>query len=294
MEKIIEKPRVMEILELLPSGLADEIHRLSASRLKGLFDVREISIRQGGVCSLRIGREEIRLFSSVSRVEMDEIMDKLTGGALYAHRDSIAEGFISLGRGIRVGVCGSASYDGGDLVGIKNISSLLIRVPCDECEFVGELREIIEGGIGNGMLIYSPPGVGKTTAIRSAARIVGGGKYPKRVAVIDERGEFDEYDYLDCSVDILRGYKKSAGIEIATRTLSPRLIIIDEIGGEESDAILTALKCGIPILATAHAKDREELLSKPSLKSLFAASVFSKILGIFIHRDEYLLRAEEI
>ena len=294
MKKMMEKPRVMEILALLPTGIADEIHRLATSRRDGLFGVREISIRHGGVCSLRIGREDIRLFSTVSRGEMDEIMDRLTDGALYAYRDSIADGFISLGRGIRVGVCGSASYDGGDLVGIRNITSLLFRVPTGECEFADELYSVFSRGIGRGMLIYSPPGVGKTTAIRKLASMVGGAKYPKRVAVIDERGEFDEFDYLNCSVDILRGYKKNVGVEIATRTLSPELIMIDEIGAEDADAILSVVKCGIPIVATAHAKDREELLSKPSLSRLFEARVFDVILGISLHRGEYILRAEKI
>ena len=294
MKKTEEKPRALAVTRLLPAEMAEEITRLASCRQGGLSSVKEISLRLGGVCSLKIGREEIRLFSTLGREEMDMISEGLTNGALYAYRDSIAEGFISLERGIRVGVCGSASYDGGSLVGIKNITSLIFRIPTGECEFSEELYGVFCRGIGRGMLIYSLPGVGKTTAIRKLASMVGGGKMSKRVAVVDERGEFDEFDYIGCKVDILKGYKKKIGIEIATRTLSPQLIMIDEIGAEDAEAILSVIKCGIPIVATVHASSKEELMSKPALKPLFETSAFSVALGIFMKNGEDLLRAEDI
>ena len=294
MKKLMEKPRAELVLSLLPRGVADEIYRLAVGRREGLFGVREIRIRREGVCSLLLGRESLTLFSQVSLSEMDSLIERLTSGALYAHRDSIAEGFISLPRGIRVGVCGSAAYDGERLVGISNMTSLVFRIPTGECAFAEELYEIFLGGIGRGMLIYSPPGVGKTTAIRTLVRMVGGGKDPKKTVVIDERGELDEYDYIGCQVDILKGYKRKTGIEIATRTLSPQIIMIDEIGADDADAILSVIKCGIPIVATAHAGDRDELLSKPSLRGLFEAEAFNKILGISICNGRYVLSSEEI
>jgi len=294
MKKLEEKPRAVFVLEILPKKIADEILRLSACRPGGISAIKEISVRLGGGCYLKIGREEIRLFSFPDREEMDLTVDRLLGGALYAHRDNIAKGFVSLGRGIRVGICGSASYDGGALVGVRNINSLIFRIPTGECEFEEELREVFAKGIGRGVLIYSSPGVGKTTAIRRLAALVGGGKCPKRVAVVDERGEFDEFDYIGCKVDILKGYKKSEGVEIATRTLAPQIIMIDEIGAEDVAPILSVIKCGIPIVATAHASSKEELLSKPVLKSLFESSVFSLVLGIFIYNGEYVIRAEKI
>ena len=294
MKKLMERPRAELALGLLPRRIADEIYRLALGRREGLSGIREIRIRRGGACSLMLGKENIRLFSTVGGEEMESIVEGLTRGALYAHRDSIAEGFISLPRGIRVGVCGSAAYDGERLVGISDMSSLVFRIPTGECAFSRELYEIFLGGIGRGMLIYSPPGVGKTTAIRSLALSVGSGKNPKRVAVIDERGELDSQDYLGCEVDILRGYKRRVGIEIATRTLSPDLIMIDEIGADDADAILSVIKCGIPIVATAHAGDRDELLSRPALKGLFDCSAFGIILGISLCDGEYRLSPEEI
>ena len=294
MKKIMEKPRVELVLEFLPLRMAEEILQLSKGRKDGLYGIRELRIRRKGVCTLTLGRENIPLASSINEEEMYAISERLTGGALYAHRDSIAEGFISLPRGIRVGVCGSAAYDGERLVGISNMSSLLFRIPTGECAFAGRLYEIYLGGIGRGLLIYSPPGVGKTTAIRKLAYMISVGKNPKRVAVIDERGEFDENDYHGCSVDILKGYKKGAGIEIATRTLSPDLIMIDEIGAEDAEPVLSAIRCGVPIVATAHAGDKDELLSRTTLKRFFDSSAFDLLVGIYMKDGEYLLSVDKI
>ena len=294
MEKLKEKSRVEMVISLLPYGVKAEIKRLSLGRREGLSGIREIRIRRNGLNSILIGRDEISLLSSVDEVEMDVLFDRLIGGALYAHRDSIAEGYISIGRGVRVGVCGRASYDGSGLVGISDMTSLVFRIPTGECAFKDELYNIFISGIGRGMIIYSPPGVGKTTAIRSLAYMASGGLNAKRVAIIDERGEFDEIDYLGRQVDILHGYKKGVGIEIATRTLSPQLIMVDEIGVEDADAILSSIKCGVPIVATAHAGSKEELLSRAPLRGVFDARAFDLAVGISFASSGYLLSVDRL
>jgi stage III sporulation protein AA len=136
--------------------------------------------------------------------------------------------------------------------------------------------------------------VGKTTALRSLASYVGGGKNPLHVCVVDERCEFDEWDYRDKQVDILRGYKKREGIEIATRTLSPDLIMIDEIGADDATAILSVISCGVPIIATAHAASREELVRKPSLSRLFEVRAFDTLVGIGRSGRKYLLTEDKL
>ena len=282
------------VAELLPREMRDEIIRLASSRRGGVGEIREIMIRRGGVCDLNIGGEVIRLYHRVDNDETDRLVKRLVDGALYAHRDSIASGYISLDCGVRVGICGSASYESDRLVGISDMRSLLFRIPCGRCEFASELEEIFGGGIGQGMIIYSPPGVGKTTALRSLALSLGSGTRPLRVAVVDERCEFSEEDYLGCSVDILRGYRRHLGVEIATRTLSPDLIMIDEIGSEDAEALMGVVRCGIPLVATAHAASIEELIIKPSLKRLFDHSVFSLAVGISHREGKYTLKVDRL
>lgn len=294
MVKSGNEERLMDALVSLPSEMSAEVLRIARGRCGGLSEIREISIRRDGRCSILHGRESIPLISRISAEQINQTAKNLADGALYAQRDNIASGYITLRGGIRVGICGYAKYDGDKLVGVSEIRSLLYRIPGHSCEFREELFSTYLEGIGSGMLIYSAPGVGKTTALRALAGFIGGGINPKRVAVIDERCEFDENDYSSCDVDILKGYKRRAGIEIATRTLAPEVIIIDEIGADDGTAILDVVRCGIPLIATAHAGSLNELLSKRSLKDLIEIGAFNLFLGICRSESGYSLQVDRI
>ncbi len=294
MVKTKRRSAIERVMDILPQRIGEEIVRLASGRRGGASEIREIRIRRGGVCSLIIGGESIRLYRTIGREESDALMSRLIGDALYAHRDSIASGYLSLGDGVRVGVCGSAAYDGDRLVGVSDMRSLVFRIPSGRCEFSDELYSVFRQGIGSGMLIYSPPGVGKTTALRSLARSVGCGREALRVCVVDERCEFSEEDYSGCEVDILKGYKRREGIEIATRTLSSQLIMIDELGADDGDALLNVVRCGIPLIATAHASSLDELMIKPALKGFFDCSVFSVFVGISLCDGSYRLTVDRI
>ena len=105
---------------------------------------------------------------------------------------------------MRVGACGRARYDGERLVGVSQISSLVFHIPSGECELKDEVYSAFLGS-DSGLLIYSKPGRGKTTALRELAFMIGSGKNSKNVTVVDERLEFIAEKYKGCSVDLLRG-----------------------------------------------------------------------------------------
>lgn len=280
------------VLRLLPFCISAEIFRLVGGRVGGSSTIEEICIRREALCTLRLGKERIRLAHSPGREEMDRLVDRLVSSAMYAHRENIASGFISLEGGVRVGVCGSASYESGRLVGIGEITSLLFRFPPKNCDFAESLYTVIDEGIGKGMLIYSPPGVGKTTALRAIAKRLGAKGL--RIAVVDERGEFPREDFKRLEVDVLSGYRRPAGIEIATRTLSPELIIIDEIGGDEGEELMGAVRCGIPIIASAHGEELDDLRQRKGLRTLIDGGVFSCFVGIERREGKYELRVEKV
>jgi stage III sporulation protein AA len=111
---------------------------------------------------------------------------------------------------------------------------------------------------------------------------------------VDERCEFSAEDYSECEVDILRGYKKREGIEIATRTMSPEVLCVDEISGEDGASIAGVVRCGIPIIATSHASSRDELFSKSSLLPLFDCGVFDVFVGISRTDGTYSLSVDRL
>ena len=293
MTEIKKSLPAMRVLDCLPQRMAEEITRLVLVRRGEIGQLREVRLRTEGQCSALLLNERIILCSTLNREETNSLVNALCEGALYAHRDTLASGYITIRDGIRVGVCGYARYEGGGLVGISDVRSLVFRIPTGECAFREELSEAFRG-VRRGMLIYSPPGIGKTTALRSLAASLGRGASAKRVVVVDERCEFSESDYERAEVDILKGYQRRAGIEIAARTMSADVIMIDEIGADDAESIYAVMKCGIPFVATAHSASFEEVMNKPSLSRLFECQAFDRIVGISCSGGEYKLTVNEI
>jgi stage III sporulation protein AA len=131
----------------------------------------------------------------------------------------------------------------------------------------------------NGILVYSPPGEGKTSALRSLA--LGLGTMGMEVAVVDERCEFALEEYVGASVDILRGYRRAEGIEIALRTLSPDVIIVDEIGRlSEAEAMLESLSSGVRVAISAHASSADEVTRRRSLRPFIEVGAVDVLVGI--------------
>ncbi|MBO5907933.1 MAG: AAA family ATPase [Clostridia bacterium] len=292
---VSHKKRVIErVLSLLPSGISSEIMGLSRSRAQGTLEIREIRLRCNSKCTVAYKNEILALQSRLSPLEAQDMLERLSEGSLYAHRDNIINGYIPLCDGVRVGLCGRLGYEGGRAIGVSDVSSFVFRIPSGECEFSSELLSIYSEGGFSGMLIYSPPGVGKTTALRSLALSLGSGRYSRRVCVVDQRCEFLPSDYENAEVDILSGYKKRDGIEIAVRTMSPSVVMIDEVGPGEAESLCDVVRCGVPIVATAHARSVEELYSRGDLSPLIRSGVFNILVGISHADGRYRLTVDRV
>lgn len=283
---------VEDVLAVLPPRVAAEVRRIGTSQHRMDERLSEIRLRADGLSALVLSGRNIPLDTSVSEEEVGHTVQRVCGGALYAYRDTIANGYIPMAHGVRVGLCGRARYDGGQVVGIADIRSLVFRLPCAGCDTRAQLIDVWREGVGAGMLLYAPPGVGKTTALRALASYIGT-QERRRVCIIDEREEFAPESFRHASVDLLRGYRRAVGIEIAVRTLSPEVLIVDEIGGEEeARAMAGALACGIPILASAHAASLGELRRKRSLAPFLACHLFDVFVGLSRTEQGYTLQTE--
>lgn len=252
----------------------------------------EIRLRAEGLCSVRINGRDYPLSRVLGEKELRDILERLTGGALYAERDRIRDGYVTIDGGIRIGVAGRASYNGGECIGIYDISSLVFRIPRCRSSFAEEVFRLWQASGEGGMLILSPPGGGKTTLLRSLASYVG---QTKRLAVADERCEFSPEDYSARHVDILRGYKRASGIEIAVRTMSPEVIMCDEIfSREDSEALLGALGAGVTVIATAHGTDIASIRRRNALSELLDAGMFSSLVTVVREDGKFGYTFEEL
>ena len=265
-----------EIRGLMPDTVMNDIERICILSGLSLACVNEIRLSAISLSSIVLKGRLTALSVRLGYEELGAILRRACDMAVFAHRDEISEGYISLKCGGRVGVCGHARYEGGRLVGISEVSALVFRIPSGKCDFADKLHSFWRDRGYSGMLICSRAGVGKTTAIRALAAMAGDVKAGKRVVVVDERCELNMGAYRNCSVDILRGYRRSVGVEIAIRTMSADIVIVDEIGNEEdSDALMLAQGAGVSLLATAHGDDIRAIYKKRAIGRLIDAQLFS-------------------
>lgn len=251
---------------------------------QGGFEQRlsELRIRAGHNAALTLDGRNILLPTACTAAEVSESLAALCNGSLYAHSESLRRGFLSA-FGYRVGVGGRAVTEEGVITGIADPTSLCIRIP-HRIEGAGAVAHRLFRDLGcrAGILVYSPPGVGKTTLLRDLACSLSLGEGARRVALVDARGELYDPDAPPaCQIDVLRGYPLAEGIEIATRTLAPEVILCDEIGSfEEAEAVLSVIGAGVPIVASAHASSVGELLARAPIRLLAESGVFAAYLGV--------------
>lgn len=241
----------------------------------------------------------LSLDPEVSVQDINEIFKKLCNYSVYSFQEQIKNGFVTFLGGHRVGIASSAVLENSQITGIKEISSLNLRIAREFKNCSKNIYEIIKVS-SKGALIVGPPLSGKTTILRDLARLFSG---ESKVTVVDERFEIAACNegkaQLDVgSSDVLSGFPKSEGILRAVRCLSPNVIICDEIGTlKETKAINEALNSGVKVIASIHASSEKEILKKPQILWLLYSGAFEKIIilsSVSIGNIEKILEVSEV
>ncbi len=273
------------IRELYPYLKNEWVIEIEKQPKELLQKATELRFRIGRGCSLTCGNGNYSVNGiSISSEDMEKLFDNICRGAAYQFENQVENGYIPLPGGHRAGICGTYVVDDKGMIRIKDLSSVNLRI-CRDIRGIAETLypKLLYGGKFCATLIVSEPCGGKTTLLTDLVRMLSKDGY--RCAVVDERGEIAAayrgvpQKKMGALVDILDGYPKPYGMMIALRTLSPQVLVCDEIGtDEETERMMEAMNAGVPILATAHARDEEELFNRPQVKRLMDAGAISRIV----------------
>ena len=234
-----------------------------------------------------------RLFTELApftREEAVRLLAAVCGGSVYAHVNELISGFVTLPGGVRVGIAGRPLPVNGTIVNFTQVTGFNIRIPreikgCAE-RFIRMLTSA--DGMPVSAVIAAPPGVGKTTFLRDCIRCFSNGvgtARPLSTCVADERNELtgsvDGAASLDVGprTDVLEGIPKSVAIPMLIRSMSPDVIVTDELMGKaDIEAVSRAAKSGVAVLASTHSGSAEEIIKNSELSQLFHEGTVKKLL----------------
>lgn len=268
---------VKKALSLLP----DELRDMYSPAVRP----EELRVRKGRrVSALCADGESFISKRAADERDITAVLERVTGASMHAYIDELANGYINH-YGLRIGVCGAAAIKNGEISGYRHITSLNIRIPAEFTGNIDDAAGTLLKSRGTSALVISPPGGGKTTALRELIRRMSNAG--ERISVVDERGELSAgYDAsagfdLGSSSDVMVGVKKSRAAIMLLRAMNPTYIAMDEITEKDDIAAIKEINgCGVALLATAHAETINDLRTRELYRQLLDEKIFDYALNI--------------
>ncbi len=275
---------------MLEKILPDNIYNILINKVN-FNSINEIRLRADKPIVLSIGGQRIFLGEygvtgnlkeaiKVSKITIEDIIFRASECSIYSVNEQIKKGFIVTEGGIRLGLGGDLIEENNNIKTMTNFTSVNIRIPHEikNCSLPVFDYLLVDGNVMN-TLVISPPGAGKTTFLRDFVYQLSERNFAFNVLVLDERGELDlgQNGSIGNFADKISFSKKVVGFENGIRSLSPNIIVTDELGKEEdSEAILYAVNCGVKIIASVHSDNINNLIHKPFFEKIIQEKCFQR------------------
>jgi stage III sporulation protein AA len=275
------------VLSFLPKSISDQMKKIPPAELK---EIEEIRVRVHRPLEISI-RGNVHFLSHIVQSEdAVHLLNKISRFSIYALEEELKRGFITIEGGHRVGLAGKVILDDGKVKAIRDISSFNIRIAKEKIGIADPLMNDIYVGNWLHTMIIGPPQTGKTTLLRDIARIISSGDVNGRfeaskVGIVDERSEIAgcvagiPQMTFGPRVDVLDACPKAEGMMMMIRSMSPDVLVVDEIGRQEdSEAIMEAVNAGIKLIMTTHGQSLDEIKKRPTLKAILNAQIFQRFI----------------
>jgi len=272
-----------------------------------LDELEEIRIRIGKPLSLVFREGDYLSDNLIEREDLEKTLQLMSQSSLYALEEELRNGYLTLSGGHRVGIVGKGVLDYKRIKTLKNISGFNLRISREIKGVADSLLAYLINGQEKSIyhtLLVSPPQGGKTTLLRDLARQLSNGRIDlnlpgMKVGIVDERSEiaacFAGVPQRDVGLrtDVLDACPKAEGMMMLIRSMSPQVIITDEVGRREDvEAMEEVVNAGVKIIASVHGSGMDDLEKRPSLFRLLESRIFQRF--IFLGRKSGVRKIEQI
>jgi stage III sporulation protein AA len=283
------EPYMESVLALLPKKIQNQLLRVPPEIL---LKSEELRIRVGRPLEIILDGEPHFIPYEVSTQDAEQLLSHLSQFSLYTLEEELKRGYITIAGGHRVGLAGKVILEKGAVKAIRDISSFNIRIARQKIGVAESFIPYLYNETWQHTLIIGAPQTGKTTILRDIARIMSTGNEPlkikaQKVGIVDERSEIAGCVHgvpqlkFGNRVDILDGCPKAEGMMMMIRSMSPDVLVVDEIGrSEDSIAVLDAVNAGIKLICSTHGHTFTDIKKRPFIADLLSQNIFERFIEI--------------